>query len=141
MQRDRVTGRQYRGLLSLSLAFHSIEHNILKTESLPTGSFQINVPSMKKEYQFFHYNYNCMKSESVSCSVTSNSLRSYGLQPAFVHEFLQTRVLEWVAIPFSRGIFPSQGLNPGLLYCRQSVYCLRHQESPQLHKNYTHKLF
>ena len=31
----------------------------------------------------------------------------------------QARILEWVAIPFSRGIFPSQGWNPGLLHCRQ----------------------
>ena len=27
-------------------------------------------------------------------------------------------------------IFPTQGLNPGLLHCRQMLYRLRHQESP-----------
>ena len=27
-------------------------------------------------------------------------------------------------------IFPTQGLNPSLLHCRQTLYCLRHQESP-----------
>ena len=27
-------------------------------------------------------------------------------------------------------IFPTQGLNPGLLHCRQILYCLRHQGSP-----------
>ena len=43
---------------------------------------------------------------------------------------LQTRILEWVAIPFSRGIFLTQGLNPGLLYCRQILYHLSHQGSP-----------
>ena len=32
-----------------------------------------------------------------------------------VHGILQARILEWVAIPFSRGIFPTQGLNPYLL--------------------------
>ena len=32
-----------------------------------------------------------------------------------VHEILQARTLEWVAIPFTRGIFPTQGWNPGLL--------------------------
>jgi len=26
---------------------------------------------------------------------------------------LQARILEWDAIPFSRGIFPTQGSNPG----------------------------
>ena len=29
-----------------------------------------------------------------------------------------------------QGIFPSQGLNPGLLRCRQILYQLRHQGSP-----------
>ena len=34
-----------------------------------------------------------------------------------VHEILQARILEWVAIPFSGGIFPTQGWNLGLLPC------------------------
>ena len=37
-----------------------------------------------------------------------------------VHGTLQARILEWVAIPFSRGFFSTQGLNLGLLHCRQS---------------------
>ena len=41
-----------------------------------------------------------------------------------VHGTLQARIQECVAIPFSRGIFPTQGLNPSLLYCRQILYCL-----------------
>ena len=32
---------------------------------------------------------------------------------------LQARILEWVAMPSSRRIFPTQGLNPGLPHCRQ----------------------
>ena len=42
-----------------------------------------------------------------------------------VHGILQARILEWVAIPFSRGIFPTQGSNPGLLHCREILYHLR----------------
>ena len=34
--------------------------------------------------------------------------------PQFVHGIFQARVLEWVAISFSRGIFLTQGWNPGL---------------------------
>ena len=45
---------------------------------------------------------------------------------------LQARNLEWVAISFSRGIFPTQGLNLGLLHCRQTPHCLSHQGIPQL---------
>ena len=29
-----------------------------------------------------------------------------------------------------QGIFPTQGSNPGLLHCRQILYCLSHQGSP-----------
>ena len=29
-----------------------------------------------------------------------------------------------------QGIFPTQGLNPGLLHCRQMLYCLSQQGSP-----------
>ena len=32
---------------------------------------------------------------------------------------------------FLQGIFPSQGSNPGLLHCRQILYCLNHQGSPR----------
>ena len=47
-----------------------------------------------------------------------------------VRGILQARILEWVAFPFSRGIFPTQGLNPGLLYCRWILYQLNYQGSP-----------
>ena len=42
---------------------------------------------------------------------------------------LQARILEWVAMSSSRGIFPTQGSSPGLLHCRQIPYCLSHQGS------------
>ena len=38
-----------------------------------------------------------------------------------VHGILQARILEWVAISFSRGVFPTQGPNPGLPHCRQTL--------------------
>ena len=41
-----------------------------------------------------------------------------------VHEILQARILEWVASPFSRGSFLTQGLNLQILHCRQILYCL-----------------
>ena len=33
-----------------------------------------------------------------------------------------------------QGIFPTQGLNPGLLHCRWILYCLSHQGSPRILK-------
>ena len=52
-------------------------------------------------------NFRYMKgeSESVSHSIMSNSLRPHGLYlpGSSVHGILQARMLEWIAIPFSRG--------------------------------------
>ena len=50
---------------------------------------------------------------------------------SIVHGILQARILEWVAILFSK-IFPSQGSNPGLLHCRQILYSLSHLGSPTI---------
>ena len=74
--------------------------------------------------------YLCM----LSRLVMSNSLQPRGLQP--------TRLLcPW---KFSgkntgvdchallQGIFPTQGLNPGLSHCRQILYHLNHQGSPRI---------
>ena len=43
-----------------------------------------------------------------------------------VHGIFQARILEWVALSFSR-VFSTQGLNLGLLHCRQILYYLSHQ--------------
>ena len=44
------------------------------------------------------------------CSVVSNSLQPHWLQPTrlLVHGILQARILEWVAISFSRGTSPTR---------------------------------
>ena len=44
-----------------------------------------------------------------------------------VHGISQARILEWVALFFSRGIFPAQGLNLGLLHCGRTLYWLSQQ--------------
>ena len=70
-----------------------------------------------------------MKSESVSHSVMPNSLWSHGL---WLARFLSP----WNSPDKNTGrgchslfqeIFPTQGLNPRLLHCRQILYCLSHQ--------------
>ena len=38
---------------------------------------------------------------------------------SWVHGTLRAGILEWGAIPYSKGIFPAQGLNPSLLHCRR----------------------
>ena len=53
-----------------------------------------------------------------------------------IHGILQARILEWVAFPFSRGIFLTQGLNPGLPHCRWILCQLSHQGSPDRHRDF-----
>ena len=57
-------------------------------------------------------------------NLLKKNFKAYGI--------LQARILEWVVVPFSRGIFPTQGLNPGLQHCRQILYQLSHQGSPRI---------
>ena len=68
----------------------------------------------------------------LSGSVVSSSLQPYGLQPARL-------LCPWdfpgnctgVDCHFLlQGIFPTQGSNPGLPHCRQTLYRLSHQGSP-----------
>ena len=47
-----------------------------------------------------------------------------------VHGILQASILEWVALPFSRGIFLTLGSNPGLPHGGWILYCLSHRGSP-----------
>ena len=51
----------------------------------------------------------------------------YTLSGSSVHAIIQARILEW-EFP-SKGIFPTQGLNPGLLHFRRVLYHVSHQGS------------
>ena len=45
---------------------------------------------------------------------------------------IQARILKWVAMPCSRGIFSTQELNHGLLHCRWILYQLSYLGSPRI---------
>ena len=62
----------------------------------------------------------CVKSLQ-SCLTLCNPM-DYSLPGFFVHEILQARILEWVAIPFSRG---SSG--PRDQTCISYVFCIGSQ--------------
>ena len=67
----------------------------------------------------------------LSHPVMSDFLQPYGLQPTRLlcpWGFSQQEY--WSGSP-PRGIFPT-GSNPGLLHCRQTLYCLSHQGSPRI---------
>ena len=51
-----------------------------------------------------------------------------------VHEIFQARILEWVAISFSRGSSWPRDQTPDLLHCRQILYRLNYKGSPEDYK-------
>ena len=65
-----------------------------------------------------------------SHSVVSDSCdpMDCSLPGSSVHGIFQARILDWVAISFSRRS-SSQALNPGFRHCRQTLYPLSHQGS------------
>ena len=73
----------------------------------------------------------------ISCSVVSSLCdpMDYGLAGSSVHGIFQARILELVAIPFSRGIFPTQGSNLGLPHCNQISYHLSILDIMYIHRN------
>ena len=64
--------------------------------------------------------------ESESCSV---SLKPYGLYSPWNSPGQNTGV---GSLSHLQGIFPTQGLNPGLLHCRWILYQLSHKGSPRI---------
>ena len=69
--------------------------------------------------------------KSVSHSVVSNPIQPQGEPARLLYPWnppgKNTGV---VCHSFLQGIFPTQGLHPGLLHCRQVLYHLSHQGSP-----------
>ena len=68
-------------------------------------------------------------SESESCSVVSDSLQPHGLYSPWNFPGQNTGVGSLSCLP---GIFPAQGLKPGLLHCRRILYQLSHKGSPRI---------
>ena len=68
-------------------------------------------------------------SESESHSVVSDSLRPHGLESPRNSPGQNTGV---VSSSLLQGIFPTRGLNPGLLHCGQILYQLSHKGSPRI---------
>ena len=68
-------------------------------------------------------------SESESRSVVSNSLWPHGLYSPWNSPDQNTGV---GSLSLLQGIFPTQGLNPGLLHCRRILYQPNHKGSPRI---------
>ena len=73
-----------------------------------------------------------------SRSVVSDSCdpMDCSLPGSSVHGIFQGRILEWVAISFSRGIFPIQESKLGLLHCRKILHRPTYEGSPFFREAY-----
>ena len=60
-----------------------------------------------------------------SCQTLGDPM-DWSLPSSSIQGILQARILEWMAMPFSRDL-PDPGTEPHLLHGRQSLYCLSHQ--------------
>ena len=68
----------------------------------------------------------------VCCLVAKSCSTLCGPAGSSIRGISQARILERVAISFSRGIFPTHGSNLHLLHCRQILYCWATREGPLL---------
>ena len=66
---------------------------------------------------------------SERCSVMSDSLRPHELYSSWNSSGQNTGV---GSLSHLQGLLPIQGSNPGLLHCRQILYCLSHQGGPYI---------
>ena len=73
-----------------------------------------------------------VKVKLLSCVRLLCDLMDCSTPGSSVHGVLQARILEWVAISFSKVIFPTLGSNSGLPRCRQTLYRLSHQGIPDM---------
>ena len=85
--------------------------------------------SIKLDYILTVSQQHSLSCYTVTCSYSHNSLKSTLFDPmdcclsgSSVRGILQARMLKWDAIPFSRRIFPTKGLNLCLLLCRRVLY-------------------
>ena len=78
---------------------------------------------------FYSHTHNPTSHESESCSVVSDSLWPHGLYSPWHFPGQNTGV---GSLSLLQGIFPTQGLNPGLPHCRRILYLLSHKGSPKI---------
>ena len=115
---------------SSSSVHGSLQARILEWVAMPSfrGSYQPRdqtcISYVFSIGKWVPYHQHCL---SESQSIVSDSLQSHGLYSPWNSSGQNTGV---GSLSLFQGIFPTQGLNPGLLHCRQIHYHLSHKGSP-----------
>ena len=117
---------------------HAIEYSAIKENETTQMNLEGIMPSKilishteKGNYCRMPYMYRSKKTgqTKVSHSIMSKSLGPHGLYRPWNCPGQNTGVGCHALL---QGIFPTQGLNPGLPHCRQILYHLSHQGSPRM---------
>ena len=123
----------FKGVLAV---FHAFKH-ILSIPSLPEllciASLHEPLGIQLSASSKVHAWRNNRKCESLSCVWLLVTPWTITCQAPLSTGFCRQEY--WSGLDFHsllQGIFTTQGLNLGLLYCRQILYCLSHQGSPCL---------
>ena len=72
----------------------------------------------------------CMRAKLLQLCLTLCNPMDPNLPESSVQGILQARILSGYTFPLLK-IFPTQGMNPGLPHCRQTLYRLSLQGSPK----------
>ena len=100
------------------------EFFIIKTWKTTTGK---NIREAQGRGLPVSMTYNVPRSENESRSVMSDSLKPHGL---YSPRNSPGQNIGVGSLSCLQGVFPTQGSNPGLPYCRQILYQLSHKGSP-----------
>ena len=103
-------------------AFFTIQLSHLYMTTGKTIVLTIRTLKINKNFKTMIKNHENMKfKKNVKVKVTQSCPTLCNPMDYIVHGILQARILDWVAVLFSRGIFPTQGSNPGLSHCRWTL--------------------
>ena len=124
---------------SAEISFPSLSHSMFCVTFVPLLTLTLSL-TVLNPVQFLPFPWNIFPayvSEKVKVLVAQSCLTLWNsmdcsLPSSSVCGILQARIVEWVAIPFSRG---SYWPRDQILHCSQILYHLHHQGSPQLYRH------
>ena len=111
----------------------------LENSAVATGLEKVSFHSNPKEGQCQRI-FNVPAKLLQSCPTLCDPM-DCNLSGSSVHGIFQAIVLEWIAISFSSGSSRPRGSNPGLPHCRQPLYRLSHQGSPNPKERQCQRMF
>ena len=118
-----------------AFAFHLASHNLPAFTSLLATKMVTENKDKSQWASISSWNYSQVKALAAQSGPTPCDPMDCSPPGSSVHGIIQAIILEWVAIPFSRGSSWPRDQSWVSLHCRQIPYHLNHQGSPQITHN------